>query len=613
MKLLRETLTNFKGIRDYTFSPQGGSVSVSGDNGSGKTSLLDGFLWVLLDRDSAGHRDFELKTLDASGAAIPMLEHSVEIEIEHEGRQRQLKKTLSENWVKARGSATAEFSGHRTAYEIDHVPLQKKEYDAAISEMCDETLLRSLTDPQYFAAKLPWQQRRRILLELCGEISDTDLIAGDARLAELTGLLAGRSIEDFRRQLAARKALVNNELRALPVRVDEVARAMPAEADEAENELENGAEVEAAAGRTTASEGAAAALERLQQEAAARAAERRQLLQKQQQAETALASANRRRSELADDVARLAAQLAEKRAEWNRQHSRSFVWDNPAVCPSCGQAIPPELAAASRQKAEARFAAEQARHLERLTGEGQALLAKQQEQQQELQTITAFLPQQEAALAEIKAEIERMPEQTAEPAELAAARQAAARQARREAVAEQRKQAESRIAELRRREQSLAEEYAELERQQFLGEEFLRVKVARLEERINACFRLARFRLFEQQVNGALCEVCEVLGPDRVPFNSGLNHAAQINTGLDIINTLSAHYGVTAPVFIDNAEAVTTLTATSAQLIRLLVSEGEPVLAMRQELAPAPWQAAIVDSAETVQLAEKVYAAGPGF
>ena len=613
MKLLRETLTNFKGIRDYTFSPEGGSVSVSGDNGSGKTSLLDGFLWVLLDRDSAGHRDFELKTLDASGAAIPMLEHSVEIEIEHQGRQRQLKKTLSENWVKARGSATAEFSGHRTAYEIDHVPLQKKEYDAAISEMCDETLLRSLTDPQYFAAKLPWQQRRRILLELCGDIGDAELIAGDARLAELTGLLAGRSIEDFRRQLAARKTLVNNELRALPVRVDEVARAMPAEAGEAENEPENGAEVEAAAGRTTASEGAAAALERLQQEAAARAAERRQLLQKQQQAETALASANRRRSELADDVARLAAQLAEKRAEWNRQHSRSFVWDNPAVCPGCGQAIPAELAAASRQKAEARFSAEQEKQLQRLTAEGQALLAKRQEQQQELQTITAFLPQQEAALAEIKAEIERMPEQTAEPAELAAARQAAARQARREAVAEQRKQAESRIAELRRREQSLAEEYAELERQQFLGEEFLRVKVARLEERINACFRLARFRLFEQQVNGALCEVCEVLGPDRVPFNSGLNHAAQINTGLDIINTLSAHYGVTAPVFIDNAEAVTTLTATSAQLIRLLVSEGEPVLAMRQELAPAPWRAAIVDPAETVQPTEKVSAAGPGF
>ena len=602
MKLLRETLTNFKGIRDYTFSPQGGSVSVSGDNGSGKTSLLDGFLWVLLDRDSAGHRDFELKTLDASGAAIPMLEHSVEIEIEHQGRRRQLKKTLSENWVKSRGSATAEFSGHRTAYEIDHVPLQKKEYDAAIGEMCDETLLRSLTDPQYFAAKLPWQQRRRILLELCGDLGDAELIAGDDRLAELTGLLGGRSIEDFRRQLAARKTLVNNELRALPVRVDEVARAMPAEADEAEN----GGEVEAAAGRTTASEGAAG-LARLQAEADAHQAALEQLMQRRKQASADLATTQRRQRELQDSLERLATRLSDKRAEWNRVSSRSFVWDNPAVCPSCGQAIPAELAAASRQKAEARFSAEQARHLERLTGEGQALLAKQQEQQQELQRSATALPALEAAVSEVEAEISRLQMAAKDPADLAAARQAAAEQARREAVAEQRKQAEARIAELRRREQSLAEEYAELERQQFLGEEFLRVKVARLEERINSCFRLARFRLFEQQVNGALCEVCEVLGPDRVPFNSGLNHAAQINTGLDIINTLSAHYGVTTPVFIDNAEAVTTLTATSAQLIRLLVSEGEPTLAMRQEIAPAQWQAEIADPARAAAVA------GPGF
>ena len=52
---------------------------------------------------------------------------------------------------------------------------------------------------------------------------------------------------------------------------------------------------------------------------------------------------------------------------------------------------------------------------------------------------------------------------------------------------------------------------------------------------------------------------------------------------------------------------MTTLTATSAQLIRLLVSEGEPTLAMRQEIAPAPWQA------EMVQPAEAAAVAGPGF
>jgi DNA repair exonuclease SbcCD ATPase subunit len=609
MKLLRETLVNFKGIRDYTFSPQAESVSVSGDNGSGKTSLLDGFLWVLFDRDSAGHRDFELKTLDESGAVIPMLEHSVEIEIEHAGRRRQLKKTLSENWVRARGAATAEFSGHRTVYELDHVPLQKKEYDAAIAAMCDETLLRILTDPLYFAAKLPWQERRRILLELCGELSDAELIATDDRLGELPALLAGRSLEEFRRQLAAQKQLVNGELRAIPVRVDEVSRAMPPVEPAAELTAEPASEP-ADAGR----------LAELQAAAATHETERRRLTQQCQQAEGELSAAKRRRGELDSEVARLAAQLAEKRAEWNRQNSRGFVWDNPAVCPSCGQAIPAELAAAARQKAAAQFAAEQARQLERLTVEGQALLASQQQKQQEVQNLIASLPTLEAAVGAANTALADLPEASADPGELTAARQAAAELARRQAVAAQRQQAETRIAELTQREESLAAEYAELERQQFLGEEFLRVKVARLEERINGCFHLARFRLFEQQVNGALCEVCEVLGPDRVPFNSGLNHAACINTGLDIINSLSAHYGLTAPIFIDNAEAVTTLIETPAQLIRLLVSEDESALAMRQDakpaavagkIAPEPFMAAAaVAGAEPVAVS---ISAGPGF
>ena len=170
MKLLRETLTNFKGIRSFTFEANGADISILGDNGTGKTTLLDGFLWVLLDKDSAGRKEFELKTLDARGKSIPMIDHSVELCIEQGGEKLTLRKTLSESWVKSRGSAAAEFSGHRTAYEINGIPMQKKEFDAAIARLCDESALRLLTDPGYFPAKLPWQDRRRILLAICGEV-----------------------------------------------------------------------------------------------------------------------------------------------------------------------------------------------------------------------------------------------------------------------------------------------------------------------------------------------------------------------------------------------------------------------------------------------------------
>ncbi|MFP3381455.1 hypothetical protein SB767_34615, partial [Bacillus sp. SIMBA_069] len=50
------------------------------------------------------------------------------------------------------------------------------------------------------------------------------------------------------------------------------------------------------------------------------------------------------------------------------------------------------------------------------------------------------------------------------------------------------------------------------------------------------------------------------------------------NVGLDIINTLSEHYGITAPIFVDNAEAVTKMIDTSTQVISLIVSEKDKQL-----------------------------------
>ncbi|MNP21080.1 hypothetical protein D3C76_1136850 [compost metagenome] len=63
-----------------------------------------------------------------------------------------------------------------------------------------------------------------------------------------------------------------------------------------------------------------------------------------------------------------------------------------------------------------------------------------------------------------------------------------------------------------------------------------------------------------------------------MPFDGGLNSAARTNVGIDIINALSDHYGFSAPIFIDNAESVTQLVDTDAQVIRLVVSETDKQL-----------------------------------
>ena len=102
-----------------------------------------------------------------------------------------------------------------------------------------------------------------------------------------------------------------------------------------------------------------------------------------------------------------------------------------------------------------------------------------------------------------------------------------------------------------------------------------------LDNRINAMFDGVRFKLFDTQINGGLKEICEVLVPTEtgvyVPY-SKTNAAARMNAGLSIINTLSRHFGVSMPVFVDNAESVVALQKIKPQVIRLVVSENDECL-----------------------------------
>jgi len=92
--LTKLTLENFKGIKRFTLEP-GNSCIVRGQNASGKTTLMDAFLWLLFGKDSQGKADFALKTLD-NGEEIPNLDHAVEGVFDIDGKEITLKKVLKE-------------------------------------------------------------------------------------------------------------------------------------------------------------------------------------------------------------------------------------------------------------------------------------------------------------------------------------------------------------------------------------------------------------------------------------------------------------------------------------------------------------------------------------
>lgn len=131
--------------------------------------------------------------------------------------------------------------------------------------------------------------------------------------------------------------------------------------------------------------------------------------------------------------------------------------------------------------------------------------------------------------------------------------------------------AETRVKELVEEEKTKAQELADWERRGFLVDEMMKVKVEMIQDKVAEKFPGVSFRMFNKLVNGGQEPACETL-IDGVPFRDA-NHAAQINTGIVIINAMSEHYETTAPIFVDNAEAVNKLTETSSQMIRLVVSD----------------------------------------
>lgn len=141
----------------------------------------------------------------------------------------------------------------------------------------------------------------------------------------------------------------------------------------------------------------------------------------------------------------------------------------------------------------------------------------------------------------------------------------------------------TRINELEKRQKDLGIQIADTERFLMLIDKFITERCGLLEETINHLFPTVRWSLFERQINGGIKDTCVCL-INGVQF-SDANNAARINAGLEIIGVLSKAYGVSVPVFIDNAEAVNRLYNTDAQRISLVVTLEDKDLRIEKERA----------------------------
>lgn len=640
------TLSNFKGIKSFTMDAQGGNVDIYGDNATGKTTLYDAFLWLFFDKDSSNRKTFQIKTLDASGEALHGLEHTVEATLSIDGNPFTLKKTLTEKWTKKRGEAQKVFTGHQTEFWINEVPAKAGEYSRFIDSLISEDLFRLITNPLYFSTMLPWQDRRNILMQITGNISDADVIASNADLHELAVILGDRSVDDCRKIISGQIKKMNEDLSKVPVRIDEL------------NNTLAGGDVDYSVIEADLNTAKAELADLEKQMLSASAIT--EVFRKKQTELTQLAwdlgkrrsaileQANAERIELGGELSKLQSKLGSTkvdiqvleskiatatesakadrgkadtlRAAWEEVNSATFTppAGDDVICPTCGQDLPTEQMEKKISGMQYTFTAQKNARLERITAEGKQLMQHATDTEKQIADMTETLhtKQHEAVILESdieaiqtvlelpaeKVDVEADPEYQAiqakitalqveltQPVEDASSSLLERKQELTRDIEQMnailnnrnvREKTLARIEDLKKEERSLAKKIAELEKHRFLTEEFIKTKVKLMEDAINSRFQAVRFKLFNTLINGGVEECCEALvntNGSWVPY-ADANNAAKINSGLDIINTLASHYGVSAPIFIDNREAVVELFPVNAQTISLIVSGQDKTL-----------------------------------
>ena len=239
--LKKLSIRNFKGIRNLEIEFSDRETTISGENGTGKTSVLDAFIWLLFGKDSTGRSDinFNIKPLDENGKPILRLEIEVTAVLLVNSNEVTLQRTYLEKWEKPRGTTQETLKNHYTEFSLNGVKLAtKKEYEAEVSAIIPEDVFKMITNPFYFPTR-PAADQKAMLLDMAGNVSDQEVAALKPEYLELLKQISGKSLEMYKKEVVAKKKAIKDELEQIPARIDTANQLMP----ESENWLSLEAEL----------------------------------------------------------------------------------------------------------------------------------------------------------------------------------------------------------------------------------------------------------------------------------------------------------------------------------------------------------------------------------
>ena len=624
MKLKHLIIENFKGIKYLEIIFINLITIISGQNATGKTTVLDAICWLLFGKDSHGNSKFEIRELDENGEKVHYTDISVTAVIEVDGDKRTIQRKQVENWVKKRGQEERELSGNKDNYFINGFPKSAKEYTEFISSIVDEDMFRILSNPQVFP-NMKWQDQRKLLLSLINidpekigkDIQYFDLIKDD--LKQESPDAVKKKYTKSKNELAKSQEQIPIEINTLSGQIKEIDQSIiDSELSLKDSLAEIHEEITKLSGTNNEELTQRIRECQIRQNIIVTTAndERNSKIREAknaydeanhayQTAQFAYSSAQSKHNRMKNDIEYKQAELENLRKQYASESKSTFP-ESKSICPTCGQQLQPEKIDAMRSKWES----DKEARLSDLKARGSALnkscanlVAEFNAETENLNACKARAEETEKELDRLSLELDKVKNAPASTGTDILEYQDLAKEIEKlKSQFVDTEEAERRIAELKDKEeeinthltnvayeyskkrmneevsQKIAEKTAELkavaqrvavcEQHLFALENYVR----KVSDEINKHFDGLHFKLFQNQINGGVAECCEITYGG-VPY-SVLNSGHRIIVGVNIIKTFSKLFGVSVPLFIDNAESLSegNVPEIDGQMILLKVS-----------------------------------------
>lgn len=639
IKLIKLTMQNFKCFENFTINFSDTVTRISGRNAEGKTTIEDAVNWVLFNKLADGTKADKIRPHDENGIDKDFVEILVELDIEVDGKPLNIIKTQNQEWVTKRGETEKYFKGNTNGYIVNGTPKSETEFKKFFSEIIDEELFKFTTNANAFLKLKTEDRRKKLFELISdktdADVINTNHKFEELRgLLESKSIddLISESNFALRGNGKTNKGY-KGEIDDIPTEINAISK-LKVDIDVSDLELQKNALKEQIAEIEKQEENNEKAFEEFNKFSdeimqlkfklsdIERAAyeesnnQKREIQKLIDEADRGFKDTFSKHSNLEMDIKRLQDNIERKDVERKQlgveyKELQSKVFDeNTLICSMCGQEYPEEKAEGHRADFETKKSNELAviydkgmklkseiekhkeelatyeKQLEVLKGDkikfnGEKNKAMEElaklpqeidlSENQEYEALTAEIAQKEKALTEMNSGADYRKQLKAKKDELKEELDSVNAQI----TKADNSKIEEEIERYKARHKEVVQLAANEEKKLMLYEDFKKAKIDLLTDEVNKHFSIIKWRLFEKNIQAeGYKNICEPTYKGTL-YGNGLNAGHKILIEMDIINTLQKINNVSAPVFLDNAERLSTenIPSMDSQLIVLKVSD----------------------------------------